>query len=169
METLLRQCAEVWCEMTKEFFAEYMKKDNRRRREMLYVMNPIKFMTCQFLIEYHEQHRRDKVIVFSDNIFALREYALRLRRPFIYGNTAHNERTRILHHFKHSSEINTIFISRVGDNSIDIPEANVIIQVSSAVLSSALLYNLSCPVTRFLALLLTHTHTHPGPCHGNRE
>ena len=118
--------------MTKEFFAEYMKKDNRRRREMLYVMNPIKFMTCQFLIEYHEQHRRDKVIVFSDNIFALREYALRLRRPFIYGNTAHNERTRILHHFKHSSEINTIFISRVGDNSIDIPEANVIIQVGTA-------------------------------------
>ena len=57
--------------MTKEFFAEYMKKDNRRRREMLYVMNPIKFMTCQFLIEYHEQHRRDKVIVFSDNIFAM--------------------------------------------------------------------------------------------------
>jgi DNA excision repair protein ERCC-3 len=117
--------------MTKEFFAEYLKKDNRRRRELLYVMNPIKFMTCQFLIEYHEQHRKDKVIVFSDNIFALREYALKLRRPFIYGATAHNERTRILHHFKHSSEINTIFISRVGDNSIDIPEANVIIQIAS--------------------------------------
>ncbi|QDZ25466.1 DNA repair helicase Rad25 [Chloropicon primus] len=125
------QCAEVWCEMTKEFFAEYLKKDNRRRRELLYVMNPIKFMTCQFLIEYHEQHRRDKVIVFSDNIFALREYAMKLRRPFIYGATAHNERTRILHHFKHSSEVNTIFISRVGDNSIDIPEANVIIQIAS--------------------------------------
>jgi len=54
-----------------------------------------------------------------------------MRRPFIYGATAHNERTRILHHFKHSSEVNTIFISRVGDNSIDIPEANVIIQIAS--------------------------------------
>ena len=125
------QCAEVWCEMTKEFFAEYLKKENKSRRELLYVMTPIKFMTCQFLIEYHEQHRRDKVIVFSDNIFALREYALKLRRPFIYGATTHNERTRILHHFKHSNEVNTIFISRVGDNSIDIPEANVIIQIAS--------------------------------------
>jgi len=125
------QCAEVWCPMTKEFFAEYLKKDNVRRKELLYVMNPIKFMTCQFLIEYHETQRRDKVIVFSDNIFALREYALKLRRPFIYGATAHNERTRILHHFKHSSSVNTIFISRVGDNSIDIPEANVIIQIAS--------------------------------------
>ena len=125
------QCAEVWCEMTKEFFAEYMKKENRRRRELLYVMNPNKFMTCQFLIEYHEQHRKDKVIVFSDNIWALREYALKLRRPFIYGATAHQERTRILHHFKHSSTVNCIFLSRVGDNSIDIPEANVIIQIAS--------------------------------------
>ncbi len=27
--------------------------------------------------------------------------------------------------------MNTIFLSKVGDNSIDIPEANVIIQISS--------------------------------------
>ena len=37
----------------------------------------------------------------------------------------------MLHAFKFSNEINTIFLSKVGDNSIDIPEANVIIQISS--------------------------------------
>lgn len=48
-------------------------------------MNPNKFMACQFLIDFHERVRGDKVIVFSDNIFALREYAVKLGKPFIYG------------------------------------------------------------------------------------
>lgn len=94
-------------------------------------MNPNKFMACQYLMTYHENFRKDKVIVFSDNIFALREYATALKRPLIYGDTSHAERTRVLHAFKYSNEINTIFLSKVGDNSIDIPEANVIIQISS--------------------------------------
>ena len=54
---------------------------------------------------YHRaQVRGDKVIVFSDNIFALREYATRLRKPFIYGATSHAERTRVLAAFKRNSE-----------------------------------------------------------------
>ena len=125
------QCAEVWCPMTKEFYAEYLKPDNAPRRQALYVMNPNKFRTCQYLMQYHEQTRGDKIIVFSDNLFALREYANRMRRPFVFGGTSHAERTKVLHAFKHSNLVNTIFLSKVGDNSIDIPEANVIIQISS--------------------------------------
>ncbi|KAH7432496.1 hypothetical protein KP509_07G025300 [Ceratopteris richardii] len=125
------QCAEVWCPMTKEFFAEYVKKDNTRRRQGLYVMNPNKFRACEFLLRFHEQQRGDKIIVFSDNLFALREYATKLRKPCIYGATSHQERTHILNAFKHNPQVNTIFLSKVGDNSIDIPEANVIIQISS--------------------------------------
>ncbi|XP_062218305.1 general transcription and DNA repair factor IIH helicase subunit XPB1-like [Phragmites australis] len=125
------QCAEVWCPMTKEFFAEYLKKENSKKKQVLYVMNPIKFRACEFLIRFHEQQRGDKIIVFADNLFALTAYAMKLRKPMIYGATSHAERTRILYQFKNSPEVNTIFLSKVGDNSIDIPEANVIIQISS--------------------------------------
>lgn len=125
------QCAEVWCPMTKEFFAEYLKKENSKKKQALYVMNPNKFRACEFLIRFHEQQRGDKIIVFADNLFALTEYALKLRRPMIYGATSHVERTKILEAFKTSREVNTVFLSKVGDNSIDIPEANVIIQISS--------------------------------------
>ena len=52
----------------------------------------------------HVQVRGDKIIVFSDNIFALREYAQRLRRPFIFGGTSHAERTRVLAAFKRNPE-----------------------------------------------------------------
>ncbi|KAG2677215.1 hypothetical protein I3843_12G090800 [Carya illinoinensis] len=125
------QCAEVWCPMTKEFFAEYLKKENSKKKQALYVMNPNKFRACEFLIRFHEQQRGDKIIVFADNLFALTEYAMKLRKPMIYGATSHVERTKILGAFKTSKEVNTIFLSKVGDNSIDIPEANVIIQISS--------------------------------------
>nr|XP_043606022.1 general transcription and DNA repair factor IIH helicase subunit XPB1-like [Erigeron canadensis] len=125
------QCAEVWCPMTKEFFAEYLKKENSKKKQALYVMNPNKFRACEFLIRFHEQQRGDKIIVFADNLFALTEYAMKLRKPMIYGATSHIERTKILEAFKTSKDVNTVFLSKVGDNSIDIPEANVIIQISS--------------------------------------
>ncbi|XP_073042859.1 general transcription and DNA repair factor IIH helicase/translocase subunit XPB1-like isoform X2 [Primulina eburnea] len=125
------QCAEVWCPMTKEFFAEYLKKENSKKKQALYVMNPNKFRACEFLIRFHEQQRGDKIIVFADNLFALQEYAIKLQKPMIFGATSHAERTKILEAFKTSRDVNTVFLSKVGDNSIDIPEANVIIQISS--------------------------------------
>ena len=125
------QCAEVWCPMTPEFMREYRRKERTGgQKQLLYVMNPSKVRACQYLVHYHE-NRGDKVIVFSDNLFALREYAVRMKKPFLYGGTGHQERTRVLHAFKTSSAVNTVFLSKIGDNSLDIPEANVLIQISS--------------------------------------
>lgn len=47
--------------------------------KLLYGMNPNKFRACQFLIRYHER-RNDKIIVFSDNVFALQHYAVTLNK-----------------------------------------------------------------------------------------
>ncbi|XP_021857805.2 general transcription and DNA repair factor IIH helicase subunit XPB1 [Spinacia oleracea] len=125
------QCAEVRCPMTKEFFAEYLKQKVSQKKQALYVMNPNKFKACEFLIRYHERERGDKIIVFADSLFALEEYAKKLGKPMIHGGTSHFERTKVIEDFKNSKNGNTIFLSKVGDNSIDIPEANVIIQISS--------------------------------------
>jgi DNA excision repair protein ERCC-3 len=123
------QCAEVWCPMTKEFYREYLA-NSPAKRKLLYAMNPNKFRMTQYLVQFHER-RGDKVIIFADNIYALRMYALRLNRPFIYGPTTQTERLRILDNFQHNPQLGTILLSKVGDTSIDIPEANVLIQVSS--------------------------------------
>lgn len=123
------QCAEVWCPMTAEFYQEYLR-ESARKRMLLYIMNPTKFQACQFLIDYHEK-RGDKIIVFSDNVYALQEYALKLGKPFIYGSTPQQERMTILQNFQHNEQVNTIFLSKVGDTSIDLPEATCLIQISS--------------------------------------
>ncbi|CAE6522954.1 unnamed protein product [Rhizoctonia solani] len=123
------QCAEVWCPMTPEFYHEYLREKSRKRM-LLYCMNPRKFQSCQFLIKFHEA-RGDKIIVFSDNVYALEAYAKKLDKPFICGSTSQQERMRVLNYFQHSPKVNTIFLSKVGDTSIDLPEATCLIQISS--------------------------------------
>ena len=93
-------------------------------------MNPNKFRATQFLIRFHER-RNDKIIVFSDNVFALKHYAKELKRPFIYGPTSQSERISIIQNFKYNPKVSTIFVSKVADTSFDLPEANVLIQISS--------------------------------------
>jgi len=123
------QCAEVWCPMTPEFYREYLREKSRKRM-LLYCMNPKKIQACQFLIKYHED-RGDKIIVFSDNVFALEHYARKLGKLYIHGGTSQVERMRVLQHFQHHPKVNTIFLSKVGDTSIDLPEATCLIQISS--------------------------------------
>ncbi|XP_018569515.1 DNA excision repair protein haywire [Anoplophora glabripennis] len=123
------QCAEVWCPMTPEFYREYLVCKTSKSL-LLYVMNPNKFRATQYLIRYHER-RGDKTIVFSDNVFALKHYAIKMNKPYIYGPTSQGERIQILQNFKFNPKVNTIFVSKVADTSFDLPEANVLIQISS--------------------------------------
>eukprot|EP01133_Synstelium_polycarpum_P012127 gene12127-14189_t len=123
-------CSEVWCPMTAPFYQEYLTNDNQSKKKLLYTMNPNKCRVCEYLIRYHEQ-RGDKIIVFSDNVYALKIYARKFGKFFIFGDTTGQERMSILSKFQHDPTVRTIFISKVGDTSIDIPEATVIIQVSS--------------------------------------
>ncbi|CCU99475.1 unnamed protein product [Malassezia sympodialis ATCC 42132] len=123
------QCAEVWCPMTAEFYREYLREKSRKKM-LLYCMNPTKFQAAQYLIQFHE-NRGDKIIVFSDNVYALEAYAIKLGKPYIHGGTPQIERMRILQNFQHNPIVNTIFLSKVGDTSIDLPEATCLIQISS--------------------------------------
>eukprot|EP01156_Anaeramoeba_ignava_P023188 Anaeramoba_ignava/c21383_g1_i1.p1 GENE.c21383_g1_i1~~c21383_g1_i1.p1 ORF type:complete len:356 (-),score=114.27 c21383_g1_i1:18-1085(-) len=123
------QCAEVWCPMTTNFFNEYLKSDSVHRKILLFVMNPSKIQACEYLIRYHESCG-DKILIFSDSVYALLFYSKKLNKPKIYGKTTQNERMEILTSFQNNVN-KCIFISRVGDNSIDLPDANVIIQISS--------------------------------------
>ncbi|KAJ4417914.1 DNA repair helicase RAD25 [Gnomoniopsis sp. IMI 355080] len=123
------QCAEVWCSMPTEFYDEYLKMKSRAK-SLLYVMNPMKIQACQYLITYHEG-RGDKIIVFSDDVYALEFYARKLMKPYLYGGTSNAERQEILQRFRDSDTCNTIFLSKIGDTSLDLPEATCLIQISA--------------------------------------
>ena len=131
------QCVEIWCPMTKEFYAEYIKcgsTKHTRTQQLLYLLNPRKFRVCEFLVKYHIQ-RGDKIIIFSDDLPALYLYCTLLKPvkeiPYVCGETRDEDRKKYLTAFKTHPEMNCIGLSAVGDTALDIPEANVIIQVSS--------------------------------------
>nr|XP_027193931.1 general transcription and DNA repair factor IIH helicase subunit XPB-like [Dermatophagoides pteronyssinus] len=135
------KCSEIWCPMTFEFYRAFIvlkknagmysnqKKSSNDVRRKLWTCNPNKLCVCEYLIKFHEQ-RGDKIIVFSDYLMALKEVAITLNRPFLSGDVMYNERIMIIEKFKNDPKINTIFLSKVGDNAIDIPSANVVIQIA---------------------------------------
>lgn len=124
------QCAEVWCPMTTEFYSEYLSAKTTNKKLLLSTMNPRKYQACQFLIDFHER-RGDKVIVFSDNVYALERYAKKLGKPCIYGETPQRERENVLANFQQNESVSTILLSKIGDTSLDLPEATCLIQISS--------------------------------------
>jgi DNA excision repair protein ERCC-3 len=76
-----------------------------------------------------ERHRGDQVLViggYIDQLHALGEY---LQAPIVQGATTNKERERLFDAFR-AGEISTLVISKVGNFSIDLPEAAVAIQVS---------------------------------------
>lgn len=75
------------------------------------------------------------------------QYACLLRIPFIYGGTPESERARILGTFRVNPLVNCIGLSKVGDTSIDIPEANVIIQASLCCLCLSQKMRIMCHVS----------------------
>ncbi|XQJ29932.1 DNA repair helicase and transcription factor protein, putative [Leishmania guyanensis] len=130
-------CVEVRTPMTKEFGLEYM--DHRRRAAgtsktpvlvMLAAANPNKMMCVRELVWQHLDVGA-KVLVCCDHIMLLKEYGELLNAPVICGSTQHKERLMIFSDFQSTSKINVICVSRVGDVSVNLPNANVVIQVSS--------------------------------------
>jgi DNA excision repair protein ERCC-3 len=76
-----------------------------------------------------ERHHGDQVLViggYIDQLHALGEY---LDAPIVQGATTNKERERLFEAFR-NGEVPTLVISKVGNFSIDLPEAAVAIQVS---------------------------------------
>eukprot|EP01017_Pseudomicrothorax_dubius_P049763 TRINITY_DN9304_c0_g1_i1.p1 TRINITY_DN9304_c0_g1~~TRINITY_DN9304_c0_g1_i1.p1 ORF type:complete len:343 (-),score=90.23 TRINITY_DN9304_c0_g1_i1:95-1123(-) len=123
------QCFEVRLQMHPKFQKPYEQVRDRKKERKFYFRNPEKFYALQFLIEFHKR-RGDKIIVFTEDIFSGEEYRKHLDIPFIYGKVPPDERTKILKSFAKKPEFHTLMLSRVGNEAIDLPAANVLIQIS---------------------------------------
>ncbi|KUL32413.1 MULTISPECIES: DNA repair helicase XPB [Actinoplanes] len=76
-----------------------------------------------------EKHPEEQILViggFLDQLHELGEY---LDAPIVQGSTTNKERERLFDAFR-AGELRTLVLSKVGNFSIDLPEAAVAIQVS---------------------------------------
>ncbi|MEV0394510.1 DNA repair helicase XPB [Polymorphospora rubra] len=76
-----------------------------------------------------ERHHGEQVLVIGAYIEQLHQLGEFLDAPIVQGSTTNKERERLFDAFR-SGEVSTLVISKVGNFSIDLPEAAVAIQVS---------------------------------------
>jgi DNA excision repair protein ERCC-3 len=77
-----------------------------------------------------EQHSDQKTLIFVDWIKQGKDLAEELDLPFVYGDTHHDEREAVYDQFR-DGESSALIISRVGDEGIDLPDAEVAILAST--------------------------------------
>ena len=104
---------------------EYASADGHERRQVA-ATNPAKLAEIQRLLE---RHAGQKTLLFVDWLDQGRAYAEALELPFVSGETRHAERSRLFESFR-AGERETLLISRVGDEGIDLPDAEVAIIAS---------------------------------------
>lgn len=77
------------------------------------------------------QHAQDHVLVIGQYISQLEVFAKQLKLPLITGKTKHVDRQQLYSRFK-TGEIKVLLVSKVANFAVDLPDANVLIQVSGA-------------------------------------
>ncbi len=88
--------------------------------------NPAKTAVVESLIA---KHAGGRILIIGQYIDQLNALSERLRAPLIMGKTPSSERERLYAAFK-SGEISVLIVSKVGNFAVDLPEANVAIQIS---------------------------------------
>jgi len=121
---------------------EYASADGRERRRLA-AENPAKIEEIRYLLA---AHRDKKALVFIEYLDQGEAIADALGVPFISGETPHHERAELFRRFREEGteggeregigadgdDVDTLVVSRVGDEGIDLPNAELAIVASRA-------------------------------------
>ncbi|MFN8635517.1 MAG: DNA repair helicase XPB [Chloroflexota bacterium] len=118
-------CTEIRVPMPRDLRLEYASAEKRQQYRIA-ATNPAKLLAMQALLE---RHRADRVLVIGQYLDQLDDVADRLQAPLITGKTASREREKLFGAFRRG-EIGTLVVSKVANFAIDLPEANVAIELS---------------------------------------
>ena len=120
-------CLEIRIPMNAEQRMTYAVAEPNERYRLAATL-PQKLDLVRELCRRHEQ---DRVLVIGQYLDQLRELADQLQAPLLTGATGAAQRERLYAAFR-AGEIRLLIVSKVANFAIDLPEANVAIQVSGA-------------------------------------
>ncbi len=89
--------------------------------------NPRKIDVVKHLVSEHEGE--DSILVIGDYIDQLTQISSLMNAPIITGKTPNSDRERLYSSFR-KGEIKLLVVSKVANYAIDLPDANVAVQVS---------------------------------------
>jgi DNA excision repair protein ERCC-3 len=88
--------------------------------------NPLKLEAAERLVQRHQE---DQILIIGQYLEQLERIAQRFQAPLITGKIPNRERERLYQRFR-DGEVKLLVVSKVANFSIDLPDANVAIQVS---------------------------------------
>ncbi|MFI5926372.1 DNA repair helicase XPB [Micromonospora sp. NPDC051543] len=119
------ECVEVRVTLTDAERMSYATAEAEERYRMAATART-KLPVVKALVD---RHPNDQVLVIGAYIDQLHQIGEYLDAPIVQGSTTNKERERLFDAFR-TGELRTLVISKVGNFSIDLPEAAVAIQVS---------------------------------------
>jgi DNA excision repair protein ERCC-3 len=119
------QCCEIRLRLPEELRLEYAVAE-RRHKYRLASENPAKIPIIAHLLE---RHAGDQVLIIGQYLRQLQQIRDQFQIPLITGATPTAERERLYQDFR-ERRLQRLILSKVGNFAIDLPDANVLIQVS---------------------------------------
>ena len=119
------ECVEVRVELDPELKEDYQLA-GRRGKFRIASENPFKMDAIKNLVR---RHANDHILILGQYLDQLQLVADELGAPLITGKTPQQTRDELYGGFR-SGEIRTLVVSKVGNFAVDLPDANVAIQIS---------------------------------------
>jgi DNA excision repair protein ERCC-3 len=119
------ECHEIRLPLHDSIRLDYAAAESRSKFRIA-SENPLKMVLVEELLE---KHRDDQVLVIGQYLDQLRLISKKFSAPLITGQTANARRTELFEQFR-NGEIHCLVVSKVANFAIDLPDANVAIQVS---------------------------------------
>jgi DNA excision repair protein ERCC-3 len=119
------ECHEVRITLSDELRLEYAMAEEREKNRLA-AENPRKLEALDQLLA---KHPHDSVLIIGMYLSQLRQTAERYGFPLITGSTSVSERERLFEQFR-SGNLRRLIVSKVGNFAIDLPDANVALQIS---------------------------------------
>ena len=119
------ECVEVRVPLEASLRSRYLSADARRKFRVA-SENPAKIGVVERLIQ---RHPKGRILIIGQYIDQLRRLSKHLDVPLITGKTPNPERERLYDAFR-TGEERILMVSKVGNFAIDLPDANVAIQIS---------------------------------------
>ncbi|KEO84243.1 DNA repair helicase XPB [Tumebacillus flagellatus] len=120
-------CYEVGVPMSRDWREKYVEAGVRQKYRIASV-NPRKLDALQHLLT---RHQIDRVLIIGQYLEQLREVGERFNAPVLTGKTPTAERERLFESFRNGA-LRVLVVSKVANVAIDLPDANVAIQISGA-------------------------------------
>jgi DNA excision repair protein ERCC-3 len=119
------ECHEIRVGMSEDEQLNYAMAEEREKYRMA-AESPTKLPVARFLAE---KHRDDQVLIIGQYLDQLKLLASELEAPLITGRTSNAQREKLYEQFR-EGKIKRLVVSKVANFAIDLPDANVAIQVS---------------------------------------